>query len=48
MVIVPEVGSAHVGVVALAVTAGALGGVFTVTLVVAWHAAETLLVTVMV
>ena len=48
IVMVPEVGSAHVGSLLVAVTAGALAGAFTVTLVVAWQAAATLLTTVMV
>ena len=47
-VTVPEVGSAQVGSVLVAVTTGALAGAFTVTLVVAWQAAATLLTTVMV
>ena len=45
-VIEPAVGSAHVGAVDVAVTAGAFAGGFTVTLVVAWQLADTLLTTV--
>ena len=45
-VMVPDVGSVQVGSVEVAVTVGAFGGAFTVTLVVVWQLAETLLTTV--
>ena len=47
-VIVPEVGSAHVGSVDVVVTIGALAGALMVTLADAWQLPATLLTTVIV